>query len=282
MNIMEHEPKPVNLKGWFFSAATKVMRFFFQDELEEWFSDCVDAAQAREKEKSREERLYRERLQLYSQPPHYARSEQTTHTVSEPKAEAAAQTLVVTAALRRELEAAQMRIDRLQIESQGISSLEAKVYALKDPVKVAGELVELLSNLCKSPAMFFDYSENTGLSTLQATGGFSSGTDPDSMSFRISIEARESVFADEKTTGAASLTEYVPLASVLMQKLGVAYFEAWVMTGFAPLGRLSGKRQILGVVVILNAGIDSALQRESLERVLRSIGLVYENTIHAS
>lgn len=279
MNIMEHEPNPVNFKGWLFSIAAKVMRFFFQSELEEWISDGVEAELKKEKkhakgERSSEDRLYRDRLQRYSQ--------NQTHAVIEPKTETATQTVAATAALKRELEATQVRLARLQVESQGISALEEKVYALKNPVKVADELVALVSYLCKSPVLFFDYTENTGLSTLQSTGGFSQGTDPDSLSFRLTSEARDQIFSEEKKSGTASLAEYQPLTSVLMQKLGVAYFEAWVMTGFAPLGRLSGKRQILGVIVILNAGVDSALQRESIERMLRSIGLVYENAIHAS
>ena len=71
-----------------------------------------------------------------------------------------------------------------------------------------------------------------------------------------------------------SLTEYPPLARAVMTRMGVAHFEAWPVCG-----RKGGKSCLLGVLVILQAGVDSDLHRDSIARMMRATGLTYENSL---
>ncbi|MBI3534341.1 MAG: hypothetical protein HY072_02470 [Deltaproteobacteria bacterium] len=79
-----------------------------------------------------------------------------------------------------------------------------------------------------------------------------------------------------------SLTQYSPLANILLAKTGVAHFEAWPLTSYGPLGKMSGKLRLVGILVVLQAGVDSVLHREALIRMLRTTGLIYENMLLSS
>jgi hypothetical protein len=84
--------------------------------------------------------------------------------------------------------------------------------------------------------------------------------------------------ADQKGTFAA-LSDYGPLSRILLARLGVAHFEAWALTGYGHLGRQAGKPRLLGVLIILQAGLESAMRHDSLSRMMRTTGLVYENAL---
>jgi hypothetical protein len=65
----------------------------------------------------------------------------------------------------------------------------------------------------------------------------------------------------------------------LMTRLGIAHFDAWAITGYSHLGRLAEKPKVLGILVVLQAGVESLLKKEALGRMVRATGLIYENAV---
>ena len=165
-------------------------------------------------------------------------------------------------------------------ESSLVARFEADAARLKDPKKVGARLAISASQLCQSPVLFFTYQEALRSGVLAADAGFETGQAPASMNFPISDELmRQIVQSQRETDQSFSLANYPPLAHVLLSRVGVAHYEAWVITGYGHLGRVAGTARVLGFLVILQAGIESMTRYESVNRMMRATGLIYENTL---
>ncbi len=168
---------------------------------------------------------------------------------------------------------------RAQEENTVISGFEEEAARLKDPKQVAERLVQTSSRLCNSPTLFFVFHEGIKTAVLQTHAGFGPGEAPVGMSFPIDQKILDQVQKEVAEGRSASLVEHAPLAHILMARLGVAHFEAWAVTGYSRLGRAAGKSKLLGVLIVLQAGIDSASRHDSLSRMMRTTGLIYENAL---
>lgn len=177
------------------------------------------------------------------------------------------------------LQASQYAVQSIQTENHWVHEFEKNAAQKKDLKSISKNLVDIASKLAQSPCLFFGYREEVSAAILQFDAGFHSGNAPAAMSFVVQSEALKAIGEAQQKGGVFSLSQYPPLAAILLAKTGVAHFEAWPITGFGPLGRASGKVRLIGVLVILQAGTQSVLHNDSLQRMIRSTGLIYENTL---
>ncbi len=178
-----------------------------------------------------------------------------------------------------ELRAAQESLRAKQREFDLIDAFEKQAAHLKDPGLIATRMVELSSQLCGSPSLFFSYQPMVRKAVLSADAGLSASDSPVELSFQVDPALIERLTEAGKLGELISLSDYPPLAEILLSRLGIAYFEAWAITGYSHLGRLAEKPKLLGVLVVLQAGVESLLKKEALGRMVRATGLIYENAV---
>jgi hypothetical protein len=193
--------------------------------------------------------------------------------------EAEAETQMAENALRHELRASHEALRAAREENAAIARFEAEASRLRDPKLVATRLTRGVSELCSSPALFFAHHAGLGAAILQADAGFPGGEAPAAMNFPLEAAALKRIFDGDRRGEIVSLAEYPPLARVLMARLGVAHFEAWPITGYGHLGRQAVQPRLLGILVILLAGVETASRHDSLSRMMRATGLIYENAL---
>lgn len=181
--------------------------------------------------------------------------------------------------LEQELVASQQALRTAQQERNLLNRFEQEAAALKDPKVVAAKLTQAATQLCGSPTLYFVHHEGLGSAILQSDAGFPPGSAPVAMSFPMEPAMLLKIQEAAKGGELINLCEYEPLARILMNRIGVAHFEAWPLSGFGHLGRQSGRPRILGILVILQAGVDSVTRHDSLCRMMRMTGLVYENSL---
>jgi hypothetical protein len=181
--------------------------------------------------------------------------------------------------LKSQLEASRTALRTARDEAQLLDQYEKAAAQLKDPKSVGYRLAETAHRLTGSPVLFFSFHEGLNSAILHADSGFAPGQGPSAMSFPLNGEAIRKVQTQTRTGETPSLADCEPLARLILARFGISHFEAWALTGFGPLGRLAGKPRVLGALVILHSGVESVSRHESLSRMLRSTGLIYENSI---
>ena len=184
-------------------------------------------------------------------------------------------------AMKAELLSYQQALKLSQHESELLAEFEAEAARIRDPKLVSVRMVSIASRLCASPALFFGYEDRIRACRVLAESGVGPGRIDGSAGFVVHESTLQWLQAEFSSGRWPSLSEYPPLSKLLLERLGVAHFEAWPLMGNGPLGRLSGKPRMLGVLVILQSSVDSYAKKDSLKRMLRSTGLIYENTLLA-
>ena len=162
-----------------------------------------------------------------------------------------------------------------------MNQFQKEAALLRDPKAVGQRLTDTAQKLCQSPALFFGFHEGIRAAILQCDSGFAPGQSPAGMSFPIDASTLERIVHAGQSGPPLRLTEYPPLSKMLMARVGVAHFDAWPLTGYGHLGRVAGKPRLLGILVILQAGAESATRQDSLGQMMRASGLIYENTLLA-
>lgn len=170
--------------------------------------------------------------------------------------------------IRQELLASQRLLNKEREENVLIDRFEMEAARIADPRIISERMVSVAARICKSPVLWFNHQESTKLGILAADAGFQPGDVPGSMTFPITAEVTSRMQEAESNGQQLSLTEYPPLSRAIMNRMGVAHFEAWPV---------SSRGRLLGVLVILQAGIDSDKHRDSLGRMMRTAGLIHEN-----
>ncbi len=184
--------------------------------------------------------------------------------------------------IRAELRSSREALRSSAEEKTLVEKFEADVARLRDAGSVASRLAEAASRLSASPTLYFGFHEGLKAAILHATSGFPAAKAPAGMSFPLNLEAMRRIESAAQTSDApVSLSAYEPLAKLMLARLGVAHFEAWVLTGYSDLGRLARKPRVLGVLVILQSGVESVARHESLCRMMRASGLKYETTLRS-
>ena len=182
-------------------------------------------------------------------------------------------------ALRSELESYQRALRDVRDESAMIARFEKEAALLKDPRQVAHRLAKVSAQLCQSPTLVFLYEERVHSAILAADSGLSTAQAPVAMSFPVDESVLIHLSHEFPKGEVVSLATYPPLQRAMMARLGVAHFEAWALAGYGPLGRQSGRPRLLGVLVVIQSGVDSFTRHEQLGRMIRATGLVYENAL---
>ncbi len=186
------------------------------------------------------------------------------------------------ARLRQELAATQELAKAAKRESELVGRFENEAARSRDPKAIARRLAAAAAEICESPTLFFIHHEGVRAAILQADGGFGPGDAPAAMSFPVAQEMLGAVVQAERQGIVASFSQYAPLQKLLLARLGLAHFEAWAVTGYGHLGRAAGRPRLLGILVILEAGTRSVGRYDSLSRMMRSTGLIYENALLSS
>lgn len=164
-------------------------------------------------------------------------------------------------------------------ESELVSRFEGEAARSRDPKAIARRLAGAAAQICESPTLFFIHHEGVRAAILQADGGFASGDAPAAMSFPVDAAMLTAVVQAERQGIVASFSQYGPLQKLLLARLGLAHFEAWAVTGCGHLGRAAGRHRLVGILVILEAQARSASRYDSLSRMMRSTGLIYESAL---
>ena len=146
-----------------------------------------------------------------------------------------------------------------------LAELERLLLGLSLPRDVYNQLTVGISKLCDSSVIFFEYRSDFKAALLDATAGFAQGKAPQAMSFPIADEVVSTISQNARQKKAASLSQFTPLCKVILDRFGVAHFDAWAVT--------SREGKFIGVMVILQAGFQSALHKQALTRLLSTISL---------
>ncbi len=135
-------------------------------------------------------------------------------------------------------------------------------------------LTEISSELSDSPVLYFRYHRrNQALNLTSVTGEVKIPNHADMQAYvRKDIELQVEQLAEQGKV--SSLTNYGPINKLIIANLNVAHFEAWGVTSSS---EVSGQAKLVGVLVILQAGIKSAQSRPAIARALRESG----NYLHA-
>ena len=163
-----------------------------------------------------------------------------------------------------------LRISKKQFEL--LISHETEAMHLSDPQQIALHLTKNAAYLCDSPVLFFAFHENKQTASLLANSGFP--TPPSLEPFMITKVEHRKMINLAKQHQIPSLAQYTPLCDLILMNLNVAHFEAWAITTHSPLLRKSEDPKLLGILVILHAGIESNLHHGVLSRMIKTTGML--------
>jgi hypothetical protein len=137
-----------------------------------------------------------------------------------------------------------------------------------DPLRAMATLAGRASKLSNNPVLVFEYSESTQSCQLRAAAGFEERIVPFAFAIRRDIE--EKVLELSRRGRIAALNRYGVLEKQIQTRIGVEHFEAWAYTSTEERDP-KGPRW-LGLVVVLQAELQGAIQRPALARMLRIMG----------
>jgi hypothetical protein len=141
-----------------------------------------------------------------------------------------------------------------------------KCYTLEGVEK---ELVQVSSEISESPVLYFRYHRRNQSLTLASVAGDVKIQNYSNMQayVRKDIELQVEQMADDGKV--ASISNYGPMSKLIISHLNVAHFEAWAVTSHP---EVSSQSKLVGVIVVLQAGMRSAQARPLLARILRDAG----------
>lgn len=170
-------------------------------------------------------------------------------------------------------------------EDQVVEAFESRVFSGKSPVEVARDFVEVARKLSHGPVLFFSHQPQLGALVLDASSGLPQQNTPGSIRFPVSVTLLDQVQSrvvgreSEALHGAFELTPDSGLSDSMLHHFGVGHFEAWAIPYYSALGRHAQRASLIGVVVLLQSGMDTLAQKKRFSRMIRTAGLVVENSI---
>jgi hypothetical protein len=228
----------------------------------------------KKKSLAKEEKI-EEQLPVFAAPANFGPSVADLAAMKEQKEQLRAQEL----ALRQELQNSEAALKRFRDEQEIVARFESLAARMKEPMLVAKAMAETATRLCESPTLFFTYHDGVKSAVMHSSAGFANGEAPVGLSFPIDNALMQNIMENERRGEITKLANYEPLAKLVLVRTGTAHFEAWPVTGCGRFGRLAGRPRLLGVLVILRAGAEISNRHESLTRMMRTTGLIYENAI---
>jgi hypothetical protein len=185
-----------------------------------------------------------------------------------------------------EVEAAQTRA-RSEEERAILDRFEVEVAKHQDPKKVAYAVTTLAQRLYRGPALFFGYQPMVKKAFFTTAVGFSESVSARfSLTFDITSECMTKILEADAKGETKSLTDYLPLSSMLQIAFRERRFVAWPVTGETKFD-WSGKShaRLLGVLVILlpaeneKRGVSSTDRQLELTSMLKAAGRSYEKAL---
>jgi hypothetical protein len=139
-------------------------------------------------------------------------------------------------------------------EQELVSQFEIEVLRQEDPKKIAYAVSQLAHRLCKAPALFFAYQPLTKRALLTTSVGLPANTARPSFMFELDGATLAAIQAADLRGEALSLSDYLPLSSVLQLNFRAGKFRSWALTG-ETRQEWSGRTQarFLGVLVVLSS-----------------------------
>ena len=146
-----------------------------------------------------------------------------------------------------------------------VSKIE-KAYTLETVEK---ELVQVCSEISESPVLYFRYHRRNQSLALSSVAGDVKISNHSLMQayIRKDIELQVEQMADDGKV--ASISNYGPISKLMIAHLNVAHFEAWAVTSHP---EVSGQSKLVGVLVVLQAGMKSVMARPLLAKILKEGG----------
>jgi hypothetical protein len=164
----------------------------------------------------------------------------------------------------------------LSKEQRLVLEFEHKVAQTAKENQIHDRLVKSIAEVAKSPVLFFKFDANKKAAYLTQKASLEQL--PFKVSSQLSFEISDAllleIFNSESKGRWVSLSQYTPLSHLVLKHFGVAHFEAWPVTTFQPSQQTPSR--VVGVIVIVQAGVDSALHRESVAKLLRLTGRAYQ------
>tara|TARA_Y100000590_G_scaffold393717_2_gene472226 strand:- start:2473 stop:4125 length:1653 start_codon:yes stop_codon:yes gene_type:complete len=158
-----------------------------------------------------------------------------------------------------------------------VSQFQSMATRIRDPHLIFNMLCESTAQLCESPALYFSFEEKSGEAGLTTDSGFEAHESPTYLNFSIDSKTQEEILNLAQKGRVASLAHYGPLANLLLKKLGVAHFEAWSLTSYLdPRKNQITRPRLLGILVVVQAGLQSSASRDALMSMMRTTGIVFE------
>jgi hypothetical protein len=177
-----------------------------------------------------------------------------------------------------------------------VSRFEADAPLLRTSAQIASKTATVAAELLSRPTLIFCYHPVIRAAILQSVAGFTDRPAPQGMSFPIDPEMGASLEKLAKEGALDSLTierlfrSYGPLSRLLLARLGSVHFKVWginrqsVQAGASLSPAQVVRNSFYGVIVVLddvkrNPEIFAIAETEYLPRVLRTAGLLYENSL---
>jgi hypothetical protein len=170
--------------------------------------------------------------------------------------------------------------DRVLRENQALVSFDREVRSLRgDRDAFEAKLVDSVCRATQSPALFFRYDQAQGIASLAAEAGHSgargmlaAGTA--GLSFSIGSALVAEIHEEEKKGQKRGLWDHAPLSRLLLSRFGVSHFEAWPM--IRARHWKDGPGRLLGVLVVVQAGIDRRAHRDFLGTLVERASRHYD------
>ncbi len=158
---------------------------------------------------------------------------------------------------------------KIKVHRDYSEDLNQRVSVAKSPEEIEKVLVQLTSELSESPTLFFRYHKRLQNLVLSSVAGNVQVKSRNLFQAYIRKDIEEQIENFAKEGKVASLSNYGPMSKMMIAQLNVAHFEAWALTSEPDV---SGTPQLVGVLVVLNAGYRSAQSRPILSKMLKEAG----------
>jgi hypothetical protein len=165
--------------------------------------------------------------------------------------------------------AARGQSSTIKVHRDYSDELSNRVKQSKSPEEIEAALVQLTSELSESPTLYFRYHRKLQNLTLSSVAGSVPVKSKSLFQAFVRKDIEEQIESFAKEGKVASLSNYGPMSKMLISQLNVAHFEAWALTSES---EVSGTPQMVGVLVVLNAGYRSAQSRPILSKMLKESG----------
>lgn len=158
---------------------------------------------------------------------------------------------------------------KIKIHRDYSEELANRVKTAKNPEEIEKVLVQLSSEMSESPTLYFRYHKRLQNLVLSSIAGNVPVKNRNLFQAYIRKDIEEQIENFAKEGKVASLSNYGPMSKMMIAQLNIAHFEAWALTSEP---EVSGSPQLVGVLVVLNAGYRSAQSRPILSKMLKEAG----------